>query len=345
VLSIVVPTRRPGDRPLRTLQGLAQQDIRLVSEVVIVADGLAPEAVAALGRLRVPFRFRVIDQPPRGQGAARNRGAAETDGDWILFIDDDMDLSAGFLRHIVDRSSDDVDVILPDLRIGSWVPDTLPVLVARRLERAALETRSRDPSIVFEDLVFAATAIRRITFERERGFDESFTAGGAYGNEDIELGYRLLRSGARVVRARDVIASTDFPHELSAHVRRARHVGRNDVRFARKHPGVALPLFGRKLAYSRTHRLVGTAVLRAPWIARAELLLRWPVRWWVHAYGEGPLRTRLWLVLRSIWYWSGVADAGGRTLALEAGAVVRHAAVPPSPITGSDPPEGHGPGR
>ena len=65
--------------------------------------------------------------------------------------------------------------------------------MARRLELDEREARQSAAPLVFEDMVFAATAIRRTGFEATGGFDEAFTADGAYGNEDIELGYRLLR--------------------------------------------------------------------------------------------------------------------------------------------------------
>jgi GT2 family glycosyltransferase len=319
VLSIVVPTRPSRGRPSRTLRCLAEQDIGFEAiEVVVVVDGGIPDDLGSLRRQPMPFRMTAIEQQRRGQAAARNRGAAASGGEWLLFLDDDMDLDPAFLRQMAGHFRDDVDVVLPELRLDDHIPDTLPVRIARRREAEAREARRLGAPLVFEDLVFAATAVRRTLFERVGGFDDSFTADGGYGNEDIDLGYRLLRAGARVHRASEAIVYTDFPYALPTLLSRAQRVGRNDVRLARKHPDLAAPLFGRKLEYSRTHRFVGTAVLRAPVLARAGRLLRSPLSRFLDATDrEGPLRTRLWFALRSIWYWRGVAEAGGRAVALE----------------------------
>lgn len=318
MLSVIVPTRFLDGRLPRTLLALSKQDIDFTTvEVVVIGDGVAPGSLESLLAPRVSFPLKVIQQPHSGQAAARNRGAAEASGDRFLFVDDDMDLAPDFLRKVVRRLDDGADVVLADIRIGEWVHDTLPIRVARRRELAEREARRLDTPLVFEDMIFAATAIRRETFEQAGGFDTSFTEGGAYGNEDIELGYRLMRSGADIRHAPDAIAHTDARHELPLLLKRARQVGHNDVRLARKHPDLAEALFGRKLVYSRTHRLFGTAVLGLPALAHGEVLLRWVVGRFVHDTGrEGPVPTRLWLALRSVLYWRGVTEAGGRTLAL-----------------------------
>jgi glycosyltransferase involved in cell wall biosynthesis len=325
VLSVIVPTLLSDGGTPRTLLALSQQDIDFTAvEVLVVADGTARGSLESMRALKMPFPLTVIEQPHRGQAAARNRGAAEASGDRLLFLDDDMDLAPDFLRQINRHFEGGADVVLTDIRIGEWVQDTLPIRVARRLEQSEREARRLGTPLVFEDMVFAATAVRRETFERAGGFDTSFTEQGAYGNEDIELGYRLIRDGADVRHAREAVAHTDARHELPLLLKRARQVGRNDVLLARKHPELAEALFGRKLVYSRTHRLVGTAVLRVPALARGEVLLRWPVGRFVHdGSREGPIRTRLWLALRSMRYWRGVAEAGGRTLALAGRAMVR----------------------
>jgi len=348
VLSVIIPTRSTGRRSFRTLRALSKQDIDPTGvEVVIVGDGVSLDSIESDRALGMPFPLRVIEQPHGGQAAARNRGAAEASGDLLVFLDDDMDLLTDFLRQVLRRLEDGADVVLTDILIGDWVQDTLPVRVARRLEHDARQEKRLGRGLVFEDMVFAATAIRRAVFERTGGFDPSFTAGGAYGNEDIELGYRLLRSGVDIRRAPEAVAYSDMPHELPILLARARKVGANDVRLARKHPELAAALFGRKLIYSRTHRLVGTTVLSVPAIARGEGLLRWPVRRFVHDRGkEGPVRTRLWLALRSFRYWRGVREAGGGRLAFTGRAMERR--NPTSSLSSqpaSDPPGAHSRGR
>jgi GT2 family glycosyltransferase len=316
VLSVIVPTRLSGGMPPRTLASLSHQDVeRGRLELIVVVDGVPPERVTPLRSLPWPFPAVVIEQAHSGQASARNRGAEEARGDRLVFVDDDVELPPDFLRRVDQAIDEGADLVVPDIRIGEWVPDTVPVREARRAHREYEERRPADADVRFDDVVFAATGIRRSWFDRVGGFDFSFTAAGAYGNEDVDLTYRLLREGAVARWTPAAVAYTDEPHELSRLLTRARLVGRNDVRLVRKHPELAAEVLGRKLVDSRIQRLVGTAVMGLPVLSSLDGPLRWAVARFVHTADDGPLRFRLWFVLRAIHYWRGVADAGGGPIA------------------------------
>jgi glycosyltransferase involved in cell wall biosynthesis len=296
------------------LTALAAQDLgSSCVEVVVVIDGEG--STESLEALRLPYPLRVIRQPHQGLAAARNRGAAEARGEKLVFCDDDMDLNPGFLRA-VDRTLDVADVALADIRIADRVPNTPVTREARRSE--AEWARGRPAHQVSYDVIyFAATGIRRAVFEASGGVAEAFTAQGAYGNEDIELGYRLLQARAKVHYADGAVAWTDLRHDLPTLLRRAEQVGMNDVRLVRTHPELAQVL-GNKLRRTGRHRLIGRAVLAAPWLVRFDAPLRWVMQRWVLPGPDGPIRVRLWLALRAARYWRGVASAGGKELALAA---------------------------
>jgi GT2 family glycosyltransferase len=325
VYSVIVPTLPSVGRLPRTLVGLSRQDLDPASvEVIVVADGSEHGSEGPVPLPTMPFDVRVVRQPRGGQAAARNRGAAEAGGQTLVFVDDDMELGPDFLRRLTTCVDEGADVALAVLRIGAWVPDTLPVREARLQEREAEAAYQGDTTVGFEDMIFAAVAIRRGWFERAGGFDASFTARGAYGNEDIDLGYRLLTAGADVRRASHVVAYTDHPSELEPLLARARAVGRNDVVLVRKHPELAKVVFGYKLVRSRLHRLIGSAVLRIPVLGASTMPLSWTVGRYVHEGPDGPVRFRLWFALRAMWYWRGVAEAGGRAIAREGRVAAEH---------------------
>src|SRR5262245_48105174 len=90
-LSVVVPTyRRPGR--LRTcLESLmAQEPLPERVELVVVLDGPDHETEEMLASLTPPFPMRVVVQNHARQAAARNRGAEEARGRYVLFLDDDV---------------------------------------------------------------------------------------------------------------------------------------------------------------------------------------------------------------------------------------------------------------
>jgi glycosyltransferase involved in cell wall biosynthesis len=314
VLSVVVPTRMRPQVVVPTLRSIAAQEAPAGGlEVVVVVDGCEAGTADAVRRSCADLPVSVVEQPRGGLAAARNRGAAESRGEHLVFCDDDMVLSPGFLRRVDDELRAGADVALTVVRTGDWVPHTVTTAEVRRWDGEAHEALLAD-GVVFDHVHFAATGIRRAAFEGAGGFDAGFTAGGAYGNEDIELGHRLLGAGAVVRYARDAVAETDACTDPTELLARMTDVGRNDVRLARAHPELAAALFGRKLAHSDIYRLTGRLVMAAPWAAAADRPLRGAFRLVVRTGRSGPLSHRLWFAVRATRYWTGVAAAGGRDL-------------------------------
>jgi len=59
-------------------------------EVIIVSDGSCDGTAAYLETLRSTMRLRWFQQVNRGPAAARNAGIQSADGEFIVFIDDDV---------------------------------------------------------------------------------------------------------------------------------------------------------------------------------------------------------------------------------------------------------------
>jgi glycosyltransferase involved in cell wall biosynthesis len=87
-VSVVVPTRDRSSLLLTTLRSaLRQRGVEL--EVIVVDDGSTddtPRVIDSLDKRRVRS---IHHTTPLGPNAARNRGALESRGDWIAFLDDD----------------------------------------------------------------------------------------------------------------------------------------------------------------------------------------------------------------------------------------------------------------
>ena len=82
-LSIVIPTRGRADVLRRTVEAALDQTVT-GHEVVVVVDG-ADEPSPQL-----PSDVRVLNQPHRGPGVARNTGVAAVDRRLVLFLGTDM---------------------------------------------------------------------------------------------------------------------------------------------------------------------------------------------------------------------------------------------------------------
>src|SRR5579871_5412880 len=93
--SIIIPTRsRPGYLEV-ALSSLAPQATAAGAELIVVDDG----GIAANERLaaRAGARYVALGEP-RGLNAARNAGIAAATGDLLAFVDDDVEVRAGWLE-------------------------------------------------------------------------------------------------------------------------------------------------------------------------------------------------------------------------------------------------------
>ena len=98
-VSVVLPTRGRAPYLEVVLDTLERQDAPVPYELLVVDDGSTDGTRSLLQRRKVPsLRF----DPPRGLNAARNAGVANTSGDLIAFIDDDVALPRVWLRGIVE---------------------------------------------------------------------------------------------------------------------------------------------------------------------------------------------------------------------------------------------------
>lgn len=314
-ISVVVPTFQRRELVAALVRALGEQDYDRPFEVIVVVDGSTDGTAAALAALDLPPRLvlRVVSQPNRGAARARNRGAAEASGEILLFLDDDMTPDPRLLREHDLSHAQGADVVSGAIPLH---PDSPPGLLSDGV-RAWADARARrcaEPSSVprFDDIVSGQMSVRRELFRELGGFDERFTTAGSYGNEDADLGYRLVARGARVVHNGAAVTRQRYVVRADQHLRHYHQVGQADVALVRKHPELGGPVFGGQLAASRMHRLVRRPVLAAPWLAGlvTAALRRFVVRR-VDDGARGPLIARLFFALRSVEYWRGVHGAGG----------------------------------
>ena len=97
-ISVVVPLFNKAAYIARALESIRRQTWTDF-EVVVVDDGSTDGGGAIAAQFADP-RFRVVTQPNRGQGAARNRGIAEASGELIAFLDADDAWEPLFLEAV-----------------------------------------------------------------------------------------------------------------------------------------------------------------------------------------------------------------------------------------------------
>lgn len=87
-ISVVIPVRDRSVTLVRAVRSVLEQNVDAL-EVVVVDDGSTITIGDALGDLSNDARLRLIHQSAAGASAARNRGIAESRGDYIALLDSD----------------------------------------------------------------------------------------------------------------------------------------------------------------------------------------------------------------------------------------------------------------
>lgn len=307
-VSIVMPThdrRTSVERALRALS--SQSHPRGALEILVVADGCT-DGTAGVAAERWPVAVRVIEQSRQGPSAARNRGAAAATGELLIFLDDDIEVSPGFVAaHVQHHTNSDAVVIgyLPPHLQGRR--DFFAVLLRAWWE--AMFERMRDPRhrFSYSDLLSGNFSISRSLFARVGGgFDETLKC-----HEDYELGFRLIAAGARMRFADDAVGRHHEHTDLLRALRRKRDEGGADVALAQRHPSLvpALPICREDQFLTRRGRALRRLALTRP--ASGDFLER-VLRSMLPVLEAARLRTRWRRLLDDLlayWYWRGVGGS------------------------------------
>ena len=211
-ISVIVPAHK-GDRGFRECLASVQALSPPPDEVLVVVDGAAEEPMQIA---RDSGATVLSTRTASGPAKARNLAAGTARGDILFFIDADVAIhpdATGIVRRLfaADRELDAV--------IGSY--DDAPaeanfVSQYRNLLHHHIHQTSREEASTFWG---ACGAIRREVFLGCGGLDEVYAKPSI---EDVELGYRLRRTGHRIMLCKDLqckhfkrwtarsVLSTDF---------------------------------------------------------------------------------------------------------------------------------------
>jgi glycosyltransferase involved in cell wall biosynthesis len=314
--SIVIPTFQRRDTVCDAVAALSRLRYDGPVEITVVVDGSNDGTEEALAKLQPPFPFRVISQPNAGLARARNCGAAEATGEILLFLDDDMMAARDILTQHALSYSKGVEAVIGHIPLDPASPDTfLAHGVGKWADSRRARLMSCDELDLF-DLLGGHLSVKRTLFEELGGFDTAFTKDGAFGDEDIDFGIRLLER-ARVVFNPNAISYQRYivtPRQL---LRQWRDAGEADVLFARKHPARGARLFELHGGSKWLARLVLKPMAALPyvpslfgafatWIADRERLVPRPFR--------RPI-VLLFAAARDVTYWTGVRNANRARLA------------------------------
>jgi glycosyltransferase involved in cell wall biosynthesis len=189
--SVVVPVYN-GERTLPAcLEALKRQSLPPDEfEVIVVDDGSTDGTAGVAERFGVVY----LHQENQGPATARNRGAEQARGEFLLFTDADCEPHEDWLEEML-RCFED-----PEVAGAKGVYENGGTGIWTRFAQVEFEERyallAKHDSIDMVDTYSAA--FRRSRFIDAGGFDSAFPEAN---NEDTEISYRLAEAGHRLVFA------------------------------------------------------------------------------------------------------------------------------------------------
>jgi GT2 family glycosyltransferase len=251
-LSVVVPTYNRREILARTLPVLLQRAREEGEvEVVVVVDGSRDGTLEMLSRLEPSAEWKVISQENRGLAAARNRGAEAAAAAAVLFLDDDMLLEEGALAlHRAAHAPAGERVVFGSLALAPGLRRSfLKIGVEVWGEQVRARLSAPGYHWRFDDCHFGHASISRSLLRASGGFDESFVR---FGNEDYDLGWRLIQSGAEMHFLQGAVARQIYDKDMRRWLRDCECVGQADQVLCGKHPLLRAQL---RLAATPAHPL------------------------------------------------------------------------------------------
>jgi GT2 family glycosyltransferase len=181
-VSVVVVTFGRLDSLLDTLNDLSRQDypgydITVVDQNPTTFREVAELAAQSNGLIRIPR----LDQP--NMCAARNVGIDKTQGEIVLYVDDDIRSGGHLIReHAAAYVAADIG------GVGGWIEADRPDKVWK-----PSETSVRRP-------IGCNMSFRREVLKRVGGFDTHIAGPASFGDE-VDIAYRIRKAGYRIAVA------------------------------------------------------------------------------------------------------------------------------------------------
>jgi GT2 family glycosyltransferase len=242
LVSVVVPTRDAG-RTIETCLRSIRAQTWPALELIVVDNG-SSDSTWAVAERHADLALR--GGPERS--AQRNLGIAHAAGEWVCYVDADMELGPDVVERAVraGETTHAVGVAIPEESVGPgfWTR-------CRALERRCLRD---EPDLRWPRLV-------RTGYLRDTGGFAPWLTG----TEDAELHWRMVAHGVPIALAGGLILHHEGRLTLRGLARKRFYYGRGLLAYRRAHPGAlaAQARAATRAAWRRRHLLLSAPVATA----------------------------------------------------------------------------------
>lgn len=233
-VSVIVPTYRRKNSLLRTLESLTQQTYPVDHiEVIVVDDGSDDGTEEACQNVVGPV-LRLVKQSHLGGTAAKNRGAVESQNEFLFFVDDDITVNPYYIECLVEKHLES-----PHSVAMGVLHDIAPDTPYRILESGETDSRCNCREVTFTECLGGFFSMSHEDFLGIGKLQDP--APGFWPNwEDVDLAYRAHLHGLKFYKCAEAVGY-HWDHvlvDLDTQCARWRQASQAAVLLIRKHPAL-----------------------------------------------------------------------------------------------------------
>jgi len=224
LVSIILPTRNSAEFLENCLKSIKNQTYKKIE--VIIVDGKSTDNTLPLAK---KYKSKILIYVPKVKKGVfdasfkRNYGAKRAKGDYIYWLDADMELPKKLIEEAVGVCRNGADaVILPEdsFGVGIWAR-------AKNLERRCYWG---------DDTVECPRFLKRTVWNDIGGLDESLGAGG----DDLDIMQKVLEKGYKVFRTKSIVMHNEGNLKLGKLFKKHFMYGRDTIRYFNKRPKASI---------------------------------------------------------------------------------------------------------
>lgn len=215
LVSVIIPTMDSAETIEACLKSIRKQSYQKTE--IIVVDAFSTDGTDKISEKH----GAIVIEIKMGRSEARNVGVEEANGDLILSLDSDMELTPWVIEECVKKTKEGYDsIIIPEESVGKgfWAE-------CKALEKSLY---------VGDDLIEASRFFRREVFEAVGGYDTELEFG-----EDWDLNNRIKKSGFPIGRINTFIKHHKGKFRLWKTIKKKYQYGKTLKRYEKKHPNEA----------------------------------------------------------------------------------------------------------
>lgn len=188
-VSVIIPVHRV-DKAFNKCINSVINALSKNDELIIIADGIDSKSLNFLSDSNIKI---LSTDKISGPAVARNSGARIAKGDLLFFVDSDVTIPSDAIKNIVliFRNNDEVKALIGSYDDDPAAPDFFSQY--KNLFHHYIHQTSNENASTFWG---ACGAIRKDIFIELGGYDENYSQPSI---EDIELGYRLVSEGYKIL--------------------------------------------------------------------------------------------------------------------------------------------------